>query len=100
MKRIFFLFVARTYAHDHVAVHLDETAIAVPGESRVARYLGESFHGLVVEAEVENRIHHAGHRVPRPGTNRHEQGIAARAELLAHLFLDSRDRCSDIARER
>ena len=46
---------------DHIAVHLDEAAIAVIGEARIARQGREAFNSLVVEAEVENGIHHAGH---------------------------------------
>ena len=49
----------------HIAIHLDETAIAVPRETRVAAGGGEAFHGLIVQAEVEHCIHHARHRHAR-----------------------------------
>ena len=73
--------------HD-VAIHLDEATITVPCEALVFGGGGEGFHGLVVEAEVEDGVHHAGHRVARAGADgdeqRHALGIA---ELAAHDFL-------------
>ena len=52
-------------AHHHVAVHLDETAVAVVGEPFVAAVRGQSFDAIVIEAEVEDGIHHPRHRGPR-----------------------------------
>ena len=40
--------------HD-VAEHLDETAVAVEGETAVARMARQALDGLVVEAEVQRR---------------------------------------------
>ena len=100
VKGVFLLFVARTHAHHHIAVHLDEAPVAVPGERRVSRHFGEAFHGFVVEAEVENRVHHPGHGVAGAGTDRHQQGIPAGAELLAHLFLDAGHRRRNVAGKR
>ena len=45
----------------HFAEHLDEAAIAVVGEARIAALLGQALDGLVVQAEVEDGVHHAGH---------------------------------------
>ena len=42
-------------------IHFDEAAVAVPGEALVAGIAGQRFDGLVVEAEIEHRVHHAGH---------------------------------------
>lgn len=47
-----FVFVAGLNAHDDVAVHLDEAAVAVVSEAFVVGFLGKSFDGLVVETEV------------------------------------------------
>ena len=49
------------HAEHNVAIHLDETTVAVPGEAGVAALLGEACHGGVVHAEVEDGVHHAGH---------------------------------------
>ena len=79
------------YPHDDVAVHLHEAAVAVPGEARVVRRLGEGLHRLIVEAEVENRIHHAGHRLARAGAHRDEKRHRRRiAEAAADERLHAR----------
>ena len=72
---------------DDVAIHLDETAVAVPGEALVAGRFDEGGDGLVVEAEVEDGVHHAGHRVARTGADGKEEGEFVVTELVAHDFL-------------
>ncbi len=47
--------------HDDIGIHLDEAAIAVPGETGVARIVAQRLHRAVVEAEIEHRVHHARH---------------------------------------
>ena len=64
---------ALLHAHDHVAIHLDEAAITIPRETFVFRRLRQRENGFVIQAEVQNRIHHARHRIARAGTNGHEQ---------------------------
>ncbi len=68
----------------HVAVHLNEAAIAVIGEANVARRFGQRFDGLGIEAEVQHRIHHAGHGSARAGTNRQQQRHFGAVELAFH----------------
>ena len=61
LERIVVLLRCGLHAEHHVAVHLHETAVRVPGEAGVARELGHGLHGLVVHTQVEDRVHHAGH---------------------------------------
>ncbi len=68
--------------HD-VAEHLNQPAIGVVGEARVVGAFGQGFDALVVEAEVEDRIHHAGHGKLRARTHAHQQRVVAFTELLA-----------------
>ena len=49
-------------AEHHVGIHLDEAAIGVVGKAPVARARRQALDGLIVEPEIEHRIHHAGHR--------------------------------------
>ena len=56
----FFKCVLGDVEHD-AAEHLDEAAIGVVGEARIVSELGEAGDGFVVEAEVEDGVHHAGH---------------------------------------
>ena len=53
------LFLANV--QNHVAIHLNQATIGVIGEARITAQLGQCFHGLVVQAQVENGVHHAGH---------------------------------------
>ena len=72
-------------ADDDVAIHLDEAAVAIPGEAFVfgRGYKGED--GLVVETEIENGVHHAGHRVAGTRADGDEEGEAGGiAKLVAH----------------
>ena len=73
--------------HDHVAVHLDKAAVAIPGEAVVAGGAGEGEDGFVVEAEVEDGVHHAGHGVACAGADGDEERqFCFVAELAAHDF--------------
>ena len=63
--------VAVDVEHD-VRIHLDEAAIAVVGEALVAGGLGERDDGFVVQAEIEDRVHHARHRGARARTHRQQ----------------------------
>ena len=81
--------------HD-VRIHRDEAAIAVVGEAAVAGEIGERFHGLVVEAEIENGIHHARHRGPRAGSDRDQKRIFGIAERFAGQLADIFQRLLDL----
>ena len=48
----------------------------------------EALNGVVVEAQVEDRVHHAGHGERSARANRHEQRIGGIAELLAAAGLE------------
>ena len=76
---------ALLHAEHHVAVHLHEPAVAVPRKTRVVGSLGQSQNRLVVQTQVQNRVHHPRHRVAGTRTHRHQQrepgGVP---ELVAH----------------
>ena len=76
--------------HDDVRVHLDEAAVAVICKTGVRSLLCQTFNSLVVQAQVQDGIHHAGHRLTCTGTNGNQQRVLDIAELLASLlFQDS-----------
>ena len=50
------------HIENYVAEHLDQAAIGIIRKARIAAALGQRFNGLVIQAEVQNRVHHAGHR--------------------------------------
>jgi len=86
-KRLVVFAFAFLHAHDHVAIHLDETAVAIPGKALILGGGGQRFDGVVVEAEVEDGVHHAWHGIARAGAHGHQQreplGIT---KLVAHDF--------------
>ena len=75
--------VLLAHFHDHVGVHLDEAAIAVPGPAGVAGLLGQDLHHGLVEAQVQDGVHHAGHGGAGTGTDGDQQGVFLIAEFLA-----------------
>ena len=77
-----------TDLHDDVGEHLDKAAVAVPRPAGVLRLRGERLDDLLVEAEVENRIHHARHRRARAGADRNEKRVLGVAELLPGGLLE------------
>ena len=77
---------------DHDArVHLHETAVGVVGESLVLRGLCERFNGFFVEAEVEDRLHHAGHGFCGAGTDADEERISGVAQFFLCELLEMRE---------
>ena len=75
-------------AEDDFPEHLNEAPVGVEREAAVVRQLRQSLERLRVEPEVEDRVHHAGHRELRARAHRDKQRILDVAELLAGLFLD------------
>ncbi len=73
--------------HNHVGIHLDEPAVAVPGPAGVAGLGSHHRHHVLIEAQVQNGIHHARHRGPGAGTDRDQQGVFLIPELLTGDFL-------------
>ena len=82
--------------HDHVGVHLDEAAVAVVSEAGVVGLLGQTFHSLVVQAQVQDGVHHAGHGLTGAGTHRHQQRVLDVAELLAGLLFQDAHILEDV----
>ena len=77
--------------HDDVGEHLDEAAIGVIHETGKRRggVAGDETGGdLVVHAEVQDGVHHAGHGSARAGADGNEQRILCVTELLAVDFFD------------
>ena len=81
------------------AVHLDQAAVRVVGEARVAGALGEPADGVVVQAEVEDRVHHPGHRDRGAGADGDEQRVSGSPNRLP-VFSSSAARCSSISSSR
>ncbi len=64
----------------HVREQGDEAAVAVPGEAVVPGPLRQPLDRLVVQTQVEDGVHHAGHGRPRSGAHRDEERARRIAE--------------------
>ena len=82
-------------AHD-VAEHLHEAPVGVPREALVLGLRGQTLHRLVVEAEVQDGVEHARHRLARTRAHGDEQRVLGVAELLAGALLERRQRLVDL----
>ena len=69
--------------HHHVGEHLDEAAVGVVGETGIVGELGQALHHHVVEAQVEDGVHHTRHGGPGAGADGDQQGVLGVGELLA-----------------
>ena len=67
-------------AADGVRVHQEEMQIRLPGAAGIAGALGHGGDAGGIEADVEHRVHHAGHRVGGAGAHRDQQRLIADAE--------------------
>ncbi len=74
-------------ADDRAEARLEPFA-ARPGEGLVPGDPGETGRRRVVEAEVEDRVHHPGHRHGRPGSDADEERVSRVAEVPPDGRLD------------
>ena len=79
------------HAHHDVTKHVDQTSIGVVRESRIAGGLCQTFDRFVVQAEVENRVHHARHRHGRTRSHGDQQWILGILHLCAEFLLQRLD---------
>ena len=77
-------FRMRLETENHIAVHLHESTVTVPGEAFVTGFFDQAAEARFIETDVENRVHHAGHGDAGPGAAGDEQRILGVAEFRAH----------------
>jgi len=73
----------------HVAEHLYEPAVGVPGEALVLRASRKPHHRAVVQPNVQDRVEHPRHRLTRAAADRHQQRVLLVAEALAGGVLET-----------
>ena len=84
LERIFLVLALRLHAQDHVSVHLHEPAIGVVGKASITRLGCQAQDSRVIQAKIQDRIHHPRHAHPGSRTNRHQKRIDRIAKLGAH----------------
>ena len=75
--------------HYNVSEHLDETSVAVPGESLVSCLLDKCIKGIWIKTKVKDSIHHAWHGLGCTGTDRNKKRILLVTKLCSHKVLKS-----------
>ena len=90
------LVVVGRHALDDLAVHLNEATVAVPSEALVAGFRGDGLHSVVVDAQVQDRVHHARHRDDSTGTHRNQQRLGGVAEFASDALLELRQGGGDL----
>ena len=85
---------------DDITVHLDETAVGIVGEARIIGAGNQPFDGLIVEAQVQNGLHHPRHRDGGARADRDEQRIPRVAQSLARDFFQLLQVAIDFGAER
>ena len=82
------VFARGLHAEHDVAIHLYEAAVGVVGKARVVGFPGQAFNDLVVQTEVEDGVHHAGHRGACARAHGEEQRVVDVAKAVAHQFFN------------
>ncbi len=83
LEGVMVLFALGLHVQNHVTVHGDEAAVAVVGKALVTRRLGQALGGFVVQAQVEDGVHHPRHGGTRARAHGNQQWVLGIAELLA-----------------
>ncbi len=75
------------HVQHNVAKHLNKPAIGIVGKAGIVGLDDQAFDRPVIEAKVEDRVHHAGHGHGCPRSNRYQQRIFHIAKSLAENLL-------------
>ena len=85
---------------DGLAEHLDEAAVGVPREALVTANGGEAEDGLIVQADVQDGFHHAGHGELGAASHGDEERVGGIAQAAAHLVFDAAQGAGDLGGKR
>jgi hypothetical protein len=77
--------------HRDLGVQLDESPPCVVGEARIVRLPDKALQRRRIEPQVQDRVHHPGHRHRGAGAHRDQKRIVCVAEALARLALELGD---------
>ena len=94
-RKNFFEFFMRN-AHRDVAEHLNKAAVRIPSKARIVRLFCKTEYRFVVEAEVEDRVHHTGHGARSTRADGNEQRIVRSAEFFTERAFELCKICRDV----
>ena len=55
--------------HNNVGVHLNESSVAVPCPTSIARLLSDNIYNVLIQSKVQDGVHHTRHGCSCAGTN-------------------------------
>ena len=82
--------------HD-IAKHVNEPPIRVVSKTRIVAASRQRLHAAVVQAQIEDGIHHSRHGSLRSGAYAHQQWVVAGAQLAPFHRLQTRQRFAHLA---
>ena len=85
--------------HHNAPVHLKKTSVGVPRKFCITGLLGKGLNNFVINPEIENGVHHTGHRLTRTGTDRKQKGILEITKFFAHGLFDLGNICLNLGIE-
>jgi hypothetical protein len=83
-----------------LAEHLDQPPVGVERESLVAGLLRQPQNRLVVEPDVQDGVHHPGHRELPARAHRDQQRVVDLSQRLAHRLLERVEVLADLSLQR
>ena len=87
LERVYIFLVHRLHTQHHVAIHLHETTVRVPCKACIARLARQAFHHFVIQAKIQDSVHHARHGSACTRTNGNQQRILHITEFGTHQRL-------------
>ena len=72
----------------HIGVHLNEAAIGIIGKARIVAAGGQPFDRYIVETQIKDGVHHAGHRGAPARADRDQQRVGSIAKHGADRLCD------------
>ena len=78
--------------HYHAPKHLHQTAVGIISEAPVTGQICHPLDHFIIHTDVENSVHHTGHRKFSAGPTGDQQGVRWVAELFADFIFYNFDR--------
>ena len=86
-------------SENHIGIHLNEPAVRIKCKSGILGALNQSSDRVIVQTQIEHRVHHPRHGLARAGTNRNQQRVFRIAKATAEYFFHARKAGSDLGAE-
>ena len=99
---LFFVFIQFPFkfgfwhANYHVCKHHDKSSVGVICKSRISGFSCQPFYRNIIQTQIQNSIHHPGHRRSCARTNGYQQRIFRISQFLASNFFQFSQCCFNL----